>query len=77
MKETRHMCIDIRGFLNFYRNKSMAYLMTDEKTGRYLTSKQAREYLEDCLANGWRVLPLGDCDNFDHMTGCKGHPVKE
>lgn len=28
----------------------------------------------DELAKGRRVLPLGECDNFDYQTGCQGHP---
>lgn len=38
-----------------------------------VTWQEALDYLYDCLAKGWRVIPVGDCDSFDYQTGCKGH----
>ena len=74
-KEIRHMCSDIRGMLrNHTRKNSLDNIFRDAKTGRSIGDAEAREYLYDCLAKGWRVIPLGDCDNFDYQTGCKGHP---
>jgi len=26
---------------------------------------------------GRKVIPLGECDNFDYQEGCLGHPVKD
>lgn len=42
------------------------------------TAKQVRKMLQDELALGHEVIPMGDCDNFDWKTGCKGHvlPMK-
>ena len=70
--KTIHMCADIRGMLNNYtRKNSLKGVFTD--AGRKLSHEEAREYLYDCLAKGWRVIPMCDCDNFDYQTGCKGH----
>lgn len=67
-----HLCCDIRGLLENYRRKSLKGVFHDEN-GRGLTDDEAREYLYDCLAKGWKVIPMGDCDNFDYQKGCKGH----
>jgi hypothetical protein len=57
--------------LNNYRRKgSLKGVFTDAETGNKLSDQEARNYLYDCLAKGWRVIPLGDCDNFDYQTGC-------
>ena len=74
---TLHMCADIRGMLNNYRRKGSLKGVFKDKDGRPLSDNEAREFLYDCLAKGWRVIPYGECDNFDYQTGCKGHPVKE
>lgn len=31
----------------------------------------------DHLTKGHEFLPMGDCDNFDFKTGCRGHPDKQ
>ena len=73
---TIHICADIRGMLNNYtRKNSLKGVFTDE-TGRKLSHEEARNYLYDCLSKGWRVIPTGDCDNFDYQTGCKGHDTQ-
>ena len=70
---TMHMCADIRGMLkNNTRKDSLKGALKDD-TGRALSRDEARDYLYDCLAKGWRVIPYGDCDNFDYQTGCQGH----
>lgn len=30
-------------------------------------------YLREQLALGRKVLPMGNCDNFDYQKGCRGH----
>lgn len=69
-----HVCLDIaRGIKNA---KSLCgCIETDGVTLN--TAKEVRAFLRGQLAMGRRVLPVGDCDNFDYQTGCKGHPVKE
>lgn len=67
-----HFCCDIQGMLKNHRRKGSLNGVFTDKTGA-LSDKEAREYLNDCLAKGWRVIPVGDCDNFDYQTGCMGH----
>lgn len=73
--ETHHLCLSIAGaFRNFGKRKMTGLLQDDD--GRNLSDKEVRDYLNECLVKGWRVIPCGDCDNFDYQTGCKGHNKK-
>ena len=70
------MCLDIRGALNNLKGKrdsSLSYASDDD--GKPLTNAKFREMLYDELSKGYRVLPIGDCDNFDYQKGCRGHDV--
>jgi len=70
-----HCCADIEGMLRFYNKPgSLEGVFTNNENGRKLSDDEAREYLHACLDKGWKVLPMGGCDNFDYQTGCKGHP---
>lgn len=75
MKKRIHMCLDIRGALRWGKTR-LRGLFTDD-TGRPLSAEEAQEHLYDCLAKGWRVLPLTGtpCNGFSYETGCPGHPV--
>ena len=59
---------------NYRRKGSLKGVFTTD-TGRKLSHEEARDYLYDCLAKGWKVIPYGECDNFDYQTGCKGHSL--
>jgi len=77
MNKTIHMCLDIRGALNWPKRmfNGMAKSATDEN-GRPLTPDQFRDELYDELAKGHRVIPLTpQCEGFDYQTGCPGHPT--
>lgn len=69
---TRHMQWNIRGALK-RSDKDLDGIMEFED-GTLLSGKQARQYLTECLAKGWRVFPIGNCEGFDYQTGCPGHP---
>lgn len=79
MRSRIHMSLSVRGAL---RNR--AYLpntdwtlvgsMIDPATGRKLKSHEIFDLLCDALANGQEVLPMGECNDFDPKTGCRGHP---
>lgn len=75
-KTTMHLCANIRGMLNNHSRKGSLKGVFKDETGRGLTDEEARDYLYDCLAKGWRVIPYGDCDNFDYQNGCMGHPAE-
>jgi hypothetical protein len=72
-----HMSADIRGMLNNHSRKGSLKGVFKDDNGRPISDYEAREYLYDCLAKGWKVIPMGDCDNFDYQTGCKGHSTQE
>lgn len=74
---TIHMCVDIRGMLKNCSRKGSLKGVFKDNDGRPMSDDAAREYLYDCLAKGWRVIPACDCDNFDYQTGCKGHADDE
>lgn len=66
------MAASIDGMLSFYKRKNMNGIMNHDD-GRPLTDGEARAFLAESKEKGWKVIPCGDCDNFDHQTGCKGH----
>lgn len=68
-----HMSLEIKLVLKL-GNDSLKGLF-DKDNGQSCTHKEAEDYLLECLAKGWEVLPIGDCDNFDYKTGCKGHKI--
>ena len=71
---TMHLSLDITGGI---KNAKMlaGNISVDGKTLK--TAAQVREYLQGQLALGRRVLPCGDCDNFDYKKGCLGHEIEE
>lgn len=75
MAKTVHICIDLRGALTNWHDSEWRNCVTDK--GRTLTPKEVQAAFLDELAKGRRVIPFGECDNFDYQTGCKGHPVEE
>ena len=69
-----HCCLDISGGI---RNaKDLRGCITAD--GKTLTTvKEVKNFLQGQLDMGRRVLPMGDCDNFDYQNGCKGHYVED
>ena len=69
-----HCCLDIQGgILNAKDLKGC--ITVDGKT--LMTASEVKAFLKEQLAMGRRVLPMGDCDNFDYQTGCKGHVIED
>ena len=75
MKTKVHMCISIDGLMR-KRDRELNGLFTDDN-GFEINANGARKYLTECKAKGWRVLPMGKCDNFCYQEGCKGHPYED
>jgi hypothetical protein len=69
------MQMSIEGALRRTNKQLNGIMETDD--GKVLTGAQARKYLLECLAKGWRVIPCGDCEGFDYQKGCPGHPQKD
>lgn len=69
MSRIIHVCLDIRGAL---RNRD-GWKAVSSSDGKKVTKVEAREWLMDRLAEGKRVLPMGECEGFNYQTGCPGH----
>lgn len=74
---TIHMCLSVRGALRWppkeFRN---ACRWVKKADGSKFTPGELREALMDKLAQGFEVVPMGKCDNFDPKKGCRGHVHK-
>lgn len=72
---TRHMSINIAGLLRNYKNKKINIF--DDDNGRQISDMEARKYLAECQAKGWKLIPMGGegvCEGFDFFGGgCPGH----
>lgn len=69
-----HCCLDIEG--GMMNARMLKGVITVD--GHTLTTVKAiKNFLQEQLDMGRRVLPMGDCDNFDYQTGCKGHVVED
>ena len=69
-----HLCLDISGGIRNAKDLR-GCITVDGKTLQ--TTAEVKNFLQGQLDMGRRVLPMGDCDNFDYQTGCKGHCVEE
>ena len=68
-----HFCLSIEGAI---RNaKDLKGCITLDNGEILMTVKEIKDFMKEQLAMGRKVLPCGDCDNFDYQTGCKGHEV--
>lgn len=71
------MSTNIAGLLRNAGKRSIAGLLEDK--GRTLSNAEARKYISECQAKGWKLLPCSEnCEGFDHFGGgCPGHEVAE
>lgn len=69
-----HCCLDICGGI---KNAQMLKGVITVDGCTLNTVKEVRNFLQGQLDMGRRVLPMGDCDNFDYQTGCRGHYVED
>lgn len=70
------MCMSIEGCLRNHKGRKIKIF--DDENGIQTSDKEARKYLAECLAKGWRVIPFGEpCEGFSYQTGCPGHECKE
>lgn len=65
------MGLSVEGALRWKRK---LHRLFQDDDGNFLTDKEARAYLKQCQFEGKRIIPMGDCDNFDYQIGCLGHP---
>ena len=69
---TFHLCLDVRGAMRAPKRMLASMCLHDD--GRRMTADEAWNALASALAEGKERLPIGDCDDFDFKTGCRGHP---
>ena len=75
MKKTKwHMCVSCSGALKNPK-RFRGCIEVDGKI--LLTEKEIKAFFQQEIAKGHRVIPCGDCDNFDYQIGCKGHAIEE
>lgn len=74
-----HMCVVIEGMLRYYGRRKMKGVMKDDN-GREMSDKECRDYLKECQAKGWKLIPMckdSECPDFDHFEhGCPGHLLR-
>lgn len=75
MKTRYHLSVNIEGLLNQYKRKKMNRVLVDDN-GKSLNDSEARAYLIQAIQEGKRVLPTADCEGFDFVKGCPGHPIE-
>jgi hypothetical protein len=70
---THHMCMSIEGCLRNHRGLKIKIFNNED--GSQTSDKEARAYLAECQAKGWKVIPFGEpCEGFDYFGhGCPGH----
>lgn len=74
MKRRIHMSLDIEGGI---QNAELLCGAINVDGRTLETEQKVRAFLREQQAMGRRVLPMGDCDNFDYQTGCRGHLVED
>lgn len=71
-----HTSLNIRNALDWSRTgkqKFAKYVFID---GKHLnTADEVNTWLLDMLSEGYEMLPIEECDNFDKKTGCLGHEI--
>jgi len=72
---THHMCVDIAGVMR-WPDKDLCRLFKDDDGSRK-PGRVVRDWLKLQLAQGKRVLPMGEkCEGWSDVDGCPGHPRK-
>ena len=74
-----HMGLSVRGVLcrtDSELKRDYCKWIT-RKDGSSMTPAQLREAFMDMLSEGKEFVPMGQCDNWDFKTGCKGHLQEE
>lgn len=74
----RHISTSIDGLLEMSDSqlKKMCNCVKDAE-GNHPTLYEFKKYLMDEKAQGHRLIRSDNCDNFDPVRGCLGHPRKD
>lgn len=71
-----HFCMSIYGALKMNKagfDEIHTNCCKSDDGSRFLSPKEVRAELVKAASEGKRVLPVGECDNFDYQEGCLGH----
>lgn len=80
MSQTIHICISVRGMLNWSKAEAKRNMKSITKSDgtHYRDFDELRHELMNELAAGHEVLPMGEpCEGFDYKTGCPGHETEQ
>ena len=71
-----HCCQSVEGPLMNWKKADWkrACLWFQKDDGSKFTPDELKQAFLDELAQGHKVIKIGDCDNFDYTKGCLGHP---
>lgn len=75
----RHISTSIDGLLAL-KDRELEDLITAsvrDDDGNMPTLSEFKRYLNEEKTKGHRLLPCPECDNFDPVHGCLGHPPIE
>lgn len=68
------MSLSLEGLLRNMKGKKIRVF--NDENGNEVSDKEARIYIDECLAKGWKVIPMSDnCEGFNYQTGCPGHKI--
>lgn len=75
--KTIHCCLSVRGALRWSAKemKDACKWISKPDGGRFTPDELRNEFM-NLLADGNEVIPMGECDDFDPKTGCRGHEVR-
>ena len=76
MGRTFHMCQSVTGPLaNWTKTqwKQATKWMFKGDGSKFSSGDELKHFFIDRLGDGWRVLPMCDCGNFDKVKGCQGY----
>lgn len=74
MSRRIHMCVCVAGALRNGKTRSLKGYFQHED-GSDCTHREVVDFLKLKQLEGWEVLPMGNCDNFDKITGCRGYEM--
>lgn len=72
-----HLAQDIEGAIRNWKFPKDYRNVFKKDDGTFSTPEETRSYLFDKLREGKHLLPIGNCEGFDFVTGCPGHPATD
>jgi hypothetical protein len=79
MARVIHICQSVTGPLRNWtkREWKAATKWMLKPDGSQFTPDGLKDAFLRELAQGHEVIPIGECDNFDYKTGCRGHHIPD